>query len=300
MIVMRHKNYAQAFTLIEILVVISILGLLASIVFAVIRQARERGVIAGGIIFATHTQHTVGDQGAIYFDFGAPSDLDADPDTEEVADTSGNSLHGTLMGNSPSNPMVSPTSYSPEAGSSLSLNTQSGIPTQYVSVGSSPALESEKLILSAWVKSPPVPHLSQFIKTVVSYHPVYILFLDLRRHRVSVCTTPHRLYSGPPGSCLSSEIISIDPVDDKWHNIIVSIDSGVPNGSKIYYDGRLIAQGLFNMAAVPSGCEPILSIGKVEAACGIPSFAYPDNTYPNMFTGQLDDVRVYTTSLPVN
>lgn len=289
MIVLRHKTYAQAFTLIEILVVLSILGLLASIVFAVIRQARERGVIAGGIIFATHTQHTVGDQGAIYFDFSGESDPDEDPDTE-VEDTSGNALHGTLVNNTHSNPMVSPTSYSPEAGSSLSLNNRPGVQTQYVSVGSSPALESEKLIISAWVKTTPPSRDNWSSKVIVSYSPVYVLYI-------------YGIYGGTSSSAVifcnddqSCVVANVNIEDDKWHQIVASIDSGVTNGTAIYIDGKLIKQGTITLEIMP-GCEPVLNIGNVQAACGVNMTAL-HALYP--FNGQLDDVRVYTTSLPVN
>ncbi len=289
MIVMRHKNYAQAFTLIEILVVISILGMLSSIVLVSLKNTREKANIAAEVIFSTHIHRAVGDQGAIYFDFSGESDPDEDLDTE-VADTSGNALNGTLVGNSHSNPMVSPTSYSPEAGSSLKLNNRPGVSTQYVSVGSSPALESEKLIISAWVKTIPPSRGNWSSKVIVSYSPVYALYI----YGIYGSTNSSAvIFCNDEALCL---VANVNIEDDKWHQIVVSVDSGVTNGTAIYVDGKLIKQGTIILEIMP-GCDPVLNIGNVQAACGVNMTAL-HTLYP--FIGQLDDVRVYTTSLPVN
>ena len=87
---MRNQKFSfRAFTLIEILVVVAIIGLLASIVLVSIKEVRERAKVAVGLNFAAQVHHALGAYAVGIWDF--------DDGAEETAtDSSGNDNHGNI------------------------------------------------------------------------------------------------------------------------------------------------------------------------------------------------------------
>jgi len=85
---MRRHN--KAFTLIEVLVVITIIGLLASIVLITTKGARERAKIAKSLNFAAQVHHSLGAYAVGIWDF--------DDQVNPTADASGYDNHGTIIG----------------------------------------------------------------------------------------------------------------------------------------------------------------------------------------------------------
>lgn len=65
----RRAHYIEAFTMIELLVVISILSFLASILFASMNQSTDKAVMAAGKKFESSTYNTRGDQATHEYDF---------------------------------------------------------------------------------------------------------------------------------------------------------------------------------------------------------------------------------------
>ncbi len=86
---MRRHN--KAFTLIEVLMVITIIGLLASIVLITTKGARERAKIAKSLNFAAQVHHALGAYTVGIWDFDEGSGTTA-------KDTSGNENNGTITG----------------------------------------------------------------------------------------------------------------------------------------------------------------------------------------------------------
>ena len=65
-----NKNFKhRAFTLVELLVVISIIGLLSSVVLAALNGARAKGVVASAQVFDTNIYHAFGANASVLYDF---------------------------------------------------------------------------------------------------------------------------------------------------------------------------------------------------------------------------------------
>jgi len=85
-----QKNDKKAFTLVEILVVIAVVGLLGSIIFAITRGANEQGRIAKGLYFSQHLHNSLGSWAAGIWSFDEGSGTTAN-------DISGWDNNGTLV-----------------------------------------------------------------------------------------------------------------------------------------------------------------------------------------------------------
>jgi len=86
-----NKSSQQGFTLAEILVVIAVVGLLSSVIFAIVREAGEQGRIAKGLYFSQHLHNSLGSYIAGAWTFDEGSGIIAN-------DTSGWGNHGTISG----------------------------------------------------------------------------------------------------------------------------------------------------------------------------------------------------------
>jgi len=137
------RNNQKAFTLVEILVVIAIIGLLSSIIFAITRGADEQGRIAKGLYFSQHLQNSLGSYAAGIWNFDEGSGTAAN-------DISGWENNGSLV-NSPTWRCASTdTSYTPSAqGCSLEFNGENN----YLNIPSSQVFAAAKMTISAWIKA---------------------------------------------------------------------------------------------------------------------------------------------------
>lgn len=87
-----EKNGSQSgFTLVEVLVVVSILGLVASVALANLQSAKDKAEIAAGQQFHASVQRAIGADTIGRWDFDENGGTD-------VLDSSGNNLHGTVNG----------------------------------------------------------------------------------------------------------------------------------------------------------------------------------------------------------
>jgi prepilin-type N-terminal cleavage/methylation domain-containing protein len=126
------KRHRKAFTLIELLTVIAIIGLLSSIAIISTRSSNDKAKIASGQSFEETVGHAVGDQiiGEWLFDEGSGA---------VVHDTSGNGRNGTVTG------MTWGTGINGGAGVFSGSGT-------YVALGSDPILDPSNFTITAWIK----------------------------------------------------------------------------------------------------------------------------------------------------
>ena len=83
------RSYKSAFTLIELMVVISIISLLSSVVLSSLNSARDKARIAAGIQFEANLYHTIGNNLVAKYDFEEGTG-------SIINDSSGNNITGTL------------------------------------------------------------------------------------------------------------------------------------------------------------------------------------------------------------
>jgi len=121
------KKNQKAFTLMELLVVIAVIGLLSSIIFAITRGANEQGRIAKGLYFSQHLHNSLGSYAAGIWSFDEGTGTTAN-------DTSGWDNNGTLVNAPTWRCATTDPDYTPSGqGCSLEFNGS----TNYVSVSDS-------------------------------------------------------------------------------------------------------------------------------------------------------------------
>jgi prepilin-type N-terminal cleavage/methylation domain-containing protein len=206
----------RAFTLVELLVVISIIGLLSSIAVVSMGSSREKARIARGISYEQSVQQALGDEIFASWDFDECSGTAAN-------DTSGNGLNGTLTGG----PTWS-TDTPGGKGCSLSFNGS----TAYVSipyVGTS----STSLAYSLWFKPADAS-----TRTLISYRSTLI-----RVSNIAISWYPDvNLSVGTVAKSVSTNV---------WHHLVID-----QNGTSysVYLDGGLAGSGtvaVLNNASYP-------------------------------------------------
>ena len=216
------KNYFlnknKGFTLLELLVVVSLFGLLSTIVLASISSAREKGRIAAAKQFAASTYHALGDQlvGAWNFDECAGT---------TVSDSSGSGNNGTFVGT----PLWSHTTPS---GTGCSLNTNN-IPANYVQI---PYFASSSLQLSSNFT------VSMWIYLTLSTGNI---FIHKGNDSVNNGLAIGYQFSGAGLQMLADGAINgpgAVPGDDfnKWHQITAVVDT-TAGKQNLYIDGKLVA-----------------------------------------------------------
>jgi prepilin-type N-terminal cleavage/methylation domain-containing protein len=138
---MKHSKQ-KAFTLMELLVVIAVIGLLSSIIFAITRGANEQGRIAKGLQFSQHLHNSLGSYAAGIWSFDEGTGTAA-------SDISGWGNNGTLVSSPTWRCAATDSGYTPSGqGCSLEFN---GV-DNYVLIGKPASLNDlEQFTYEAWV-----------------------------------------------------------------------------------------------------------------------------------------------------
>jgi prepilin-type N-terminal cleavage/methylation domain-containing protein len=258
----KRNSNNSAFTLVEILVVIAVIGLLSSIIFAITRGADEQGRIAKGLYFSQHLQNSLGSYAAGIWSFDEGSGSTAN-------DISGWNNNGSLV-NSPTWRCVSTdTNYTPSGqGCSLEFNGS----TQYVNLGNGTSLQPTTAItLEIWVKADNLSGNRRLLSN--RYMPGFLgnYASWLNPKVVFVVNTV--------GTSLSMSSDSSVFVD-RWTHIAMVYDG--ETGS-VYINGNLDK-------------EDTTPAGNIDARTGILYLGRREDGV-ELFSGLIDEVRIYSTAL---
>jgi prepilin-type N-terminal cleavage/methylation domain-containing protein len=256
----------KGFTLVEILVVIAVIGLLSSIIFAITRGADEQGRIAKGLYFSQHLQNSLGSYAAGIWNFDEGSGSTAN-------DTSGWENNGTLV-NSPTWRCASTdTSYTPSSqGCSLEFNGSN----QYVNAGNDASLNiTSAITMEAWVKK---PDYSRITDAIIRKAGSYVLYFSNAGDG-----EPQGLQTyfwGLANPRLGYSYTNF--INDRWYHV-----AGTYNGSvaKLYVNGVEVAT---------ENKTGSFTISDSNVAIGASS---DGQMY---FSGLIDEARIYETALTLS
>lgn len=225
----KTNKYSKAFTLLELLVAVSVISMMSSVILAAVQNARDKGRISGGIRFATNAYRGFGDKMVLYFDFNDAA--------TPFKDVSGGRAAATPSG-SPANfsPTKQPTSFSSYAGSSISMlrhvptDTIEYIRLNYTAPGVSVPL-SQAGAVSIWIRTTPDSTYDNLILADNTTSKVNFMYIP----NSSSASLANQLVIFDKGVNLNSGF-AIN--DGNWHNVTWSSPIGGPE--KLYIDGNLV------------------------------------------------------------
>jgi len=249
----------------ELLVVIAVIGLLSSIIFAITRGTDEQGRIAKGLYFSQHLHNSLGSWAAGIWSFDEGSGTTAN-------DISGWDNNGTLV-NSPTWRCASTdTSYTPSGqGCSLEFNGQ------YVSVGSGTGLRlNGDGTFEAWIKT-----------------------AETSANRVIVAES-HSWAIGRNYEYMINNGVLIFSHGDGDNYVTYSSDTSVANGkfNHVVFVADYPSYYFYvNGVRVKTGNMTFPLREGVGAQPGASGRTIGGLSWTNYFNGLIDEVRIYSTAL---
>ena len=254
------RHYKKAFTLIELITVISIIGLLSAIAVSSMKSSNDKAKLAASQSFEASIGRVVGDQiiGEWLFDEGSGT---------TARDTSGNGNDGTISG---------ATWTSGINGNALSFINGSS----QVALGAGTALDPSVFTITAWVKPADISGGYNYIYSNArdccgSYSGInfYFAYNHLGGDIWNIA-------GGWPGGVKQLGSVAVIPNNSPWVFVVFSYD-----GSKmaLYVNGHLDNTLTTNMA--------------VGQPASYPSYIGRMGMTPLGINGAIDQVRLYSNAI---
>ncbi len=279
----------RGFTIIELLVVVSITGLLSSIILGNLTQARQKAIQTAAIQFETSVRRSIGDTIVGSWDFNEGSG-------HVATDTSGNGHDGEIS---------SAVYVSPGFNGTGSALYFSG--TSYVEGIGTPTGDNLGLTISAWIK--PTTNTNTRTIFVSGTASCRTIGMGITSTHISVSNNNQQQFMDDPGPggglgdeafdssksplLAASDMYKVNAQtnpavipNNVWTNVVTTF---TPEGAvKTYANGKLIGAAT-GFATTNCGGGNQWSIGAVALGAGTSDF----------FEGAIDDVIVYESSLTV-
>ncbi len=257
------------FTLIELMVVISIISLLSSVILASLGSARDRGQIASQIVFDTHVYHAIGDSVLGYWPL-------TDGSGTTVKDTSGNNNTGTINGGA-----TWAAGVSPNKEYALSLSGSSND----IEINASQTIDSitGPFTISGWVYDTSVANTNQIffvLRNNSQSTGQYIQFYSSASYGAPA-NCSYAPYIGVTGGTGNLDICGSAPLTkNKWHQLTGTFDGSTV---KLYIDGKLDRSANTTLAST-------LNLSNTMAQIG-------NDGWSAWFKGYVSGVRLYKTAV---
>jgi len=267
---LEFVKMSKAFTLLELLVVITIIGILSSIVIVSMSGSTDSADIAKNKSFAQQVHALLGHETVLDLNFNENA-YGSCPDGKDVCDASGYNNNGDISNNEAAYVLSSIDGYA------LSFNGSS----DYINCGKNLSLDLEggsKGTVGLWVKAISWPEEGEYPSIITkgnsggwaagSYH------ISLWSGSIHFVLSAHKL--GPP------YYITIDYSYfdlDTWHYLLMTWNGTI---FKAYIDGNSINNGVTQTVNAVQGEDQDLYIGR-------------SNSY--YFNGLVDEFSIYSEAL---